>query len=163
MLGPWAWEQGPDVRTSPIIPCVWRACEARQGTTSLSRCRQHPKKVQMTGEEPAGTGSISLLWAGACDGRWMHAAQRPRCAWRATMLLRVEVGGWVWRGGWSLGQVRSGLHKELLALSLSGTSAGEGTGQRIGGAGVEWSRAGSRVEGRGGVWLGGDLFACTTV
>lgn len=48
------------------------------------------------------------------------------------------------RGGWSLGQVRSGLHKGLLPLSLSGTSAGECTGQQIGGI---------RGRGRGRVWL----------
>lgn len=139
MLGPWAWEQGPDVRTSPIIPCV-EGMRGEAGHHHPEPLPPAPKKGADDRRRARRHGIDQLTVGGGV--RWevdARSAERPRCAWRATMPC-VEVGGWVWRGGWSLGQVRSGLHKGLLALSLSGTSAGEGTGQRIGGAGVEWSR-----------------------
>lgn len=52
-------------------------------------------------------------------------ADRPSCA-----LQQATIVVWRWaRVGWSLGQVRSGLHKGgSFLFSLSGTSAGAGHG-----------------------------------
>lgn len=129
----WELGSGSRGRTSghPQSSHVWRACEARQGTITLGRCHQN-QETQMTGARPVGTRSISLLCRGVrCDKKRMHTGSRPSCALQPTILRGgglLAVARWV-----SLGQVRSGLHKGFLPLSLSGTSAGEGTGQEIGG------------------------------
>lgn len=114
VLGPWAWEQGPDVRTSPIIPCV-EGMRGEAGHHHPEPLPPAPKKGADDRRRARRHGIDQLTVRGGV--RWevgARRAERPRCAWRAT-ILRVEVGGWVWRGGWSLGQVRSGLPKGLLA------------------------------------------------
>lgn len=72
------------------------------------------------------------------------AGDDTACVWRSTVWLVAR------RGGWSLGQVRSGLHKGAPCAPASqpqrdiGRAGQECTGQEIGGI---------RGRGRGRVWL----------
>lgn len=64
----------------------------------------------------------------------MHAGrQTEACLAAGDDTNCVEVGGWLWRLGCRWAKSGPAYIRSFLPLSLSGTSAGEGTGQEIGG------------------------------
>lgn len=89
----WELGSGSRGRTSghPQSSHVRRACEARQGTIILGRCHQD-QKTQMTGDQPVGTGSISLLCRGLrCDKRGMHTGRQTEVC-----LAGDDIVWWWW-------------------------------------------------------------------
>lgn len=159
MLGAWIWEQGPDVRTSPIIPC-WRACEARQGTIMIEPLPPAPKTADDRHRvRRHGIDQLTVSWCAIKRG--CRRAGRPRCAWQATIRILLEVtgDGWMWRGALSLGQVRGPAYIRG-ASSQPQRDIGQGVGRararRLGGPGVE---GGARVY----LWVGEFVLLLSTM
>lgn len=116
MLGGWVWEQGPDVRTSPIIPCA-EGMRGEAGHHHLWAAvhQHHQKHADDTRQARRhGIDQLTVSWRAMIResaGGGCTQAARPSCALQATIAV------WRWAAvGWSLGQVRSGLHKGLLPL-----------------------------------------------